>query len=113
MQSAPKGSYRVEQLLEFFDQLLPVASRPEDACCLYVDWFSAHLSDEVWELVVETKGHMLAYHGGGLLESCRRTTRTSTSHYRSTSRNWRWRTLRGRGEWTVGRFHDGPGWLRT
>ena len=66
MQSAPKGSYRVEQLLEFFDQLLPVASRPEDACCLYVDWFSAHLSDEVWELVVETKGHMLAYHGGGV-----------------------------------------------
>ena len=66
MQSAPKGSYRVEQLLEFFDQLLPTANRPEDACCLYVDWFSAHLSDEVWNLVVETKGHMLAYHGGGV-----------------------------------------------
>ena len=33
---------------EFFDCLLPVAERPEDTVCLSLDWFSAHLSDEVW-----------------------------------------------------------------
>ena len=66
VQTAPKGSYRVEQLLEYLDLLLPVAERPEDSVCLYLDWFSAHLSAEVWDLVVEQKGHMLAYHGGGV-----------------------------------------------
>ena len=65
VQTSPKGSYRVEQLLEYFDKLLPVAERPEDSVCLYLDWFSAHLSPEVWELVVEEKGHMLMFHGGG------------------------------------------------
>ena len=66
VQTSPKGSYRTEQLLEYFDELLPVAERPEDSVCLMLDWFSAHLSEEVWEQVVEEKGHMLAFHGGGV-----------------------------------------------
>ena len=65
VQTAPKGSYRVEQLLEFFDLLLPVAERPEDAVCVNLDWFSAHLSPELWDLIVNQKGHMLTFHGGG------------------------------------------------
>ena len=65
VQTSPKGSYRVAHLLEYFDKLLPVAERPEDAQCLYLDWFSAHLAEEVWDLVVNQKGHMEMFHGGG------------------------------------------------
>ena len=65
VQTSPKGSYRVPHLLEYFDELLPVAERPEDALCLYLDWFSAHIAPEVREQVVEQKGHMLMFHGGG------------------------------------------------
>ena len=53
LQTSPQGYYRVEHLFEYFGKLLPVAERPEDSMCLYLDWFSAHIAGEVRELVVE------------------------------------------------------------
>ena len=40
--------------------------RPEDSICVMLDWFSAHLHEEVRKLIVEEKGHSLLYHGGGV-----------------------------------------------
>jgi hypothetical protein len=64
VQTQEKGSYRVEDCLEFLDWLLPVAATPADSCVMMLDYYSAHLHESVRELV-HGKGHILMYHGGG------------------------------------------------
>jgi hypothetical protein len=64
IQTQEKGSYRVEDVLEFLDWWLPVAEQPEDSLLVMLDWFSAHLHEKVQQLV-RKKGHILDYHGGG------------------------------------------------
>ena len=53
VQTSPKGSYRVVHLFAYFDKLLPVAERPQYSMCLHLDWLSAHIAEEVREIVVE------------------------------------------------------------
>ena len=64
VQTSPKVSYRVEHLLMYFDNLLPVGEQPDVSFCLCLDEFSAHLALEVWELVVEYMTHMLILTAG-------------------------------------------------
>ena len=64
IQTQEKGSYRVEDVLEFLDFWLPVAEQPEDSLLVMLDWFSAHLHEKLQQLV-RKKGHILDYHGGG------------------------------------------------
>ena len=64
VQTQEKGSYRVEDVLEFLDWWLPVAEHPQDSLLVMLDWFSAHLHEKVQQLV-HRKGHLLDYHGGG------------------------------------------------
>ena len=33
---------------------------------MMLDWFSAHLHEDVRRLIVEEKGHCLLFHGGGV-----------------------------------------------
>jgi len=58
IQTQEKGSYRVEDVLEFLDWWLPVAEQPEDCLLVMLDWFSAHLHEKVQQLV-RKKGHIL------------------------------------------------------
>jgi hypothetical protein len=64
VQTQEKGSYRVEDVLEFLDWWLPVAEHPQDSLLVMLDWFSAHLHEKVQQLV-HREGHLLDYHGGG------------------------------------------------
>ena len=65
LQTQEKGSYRTEDMLEFLDWALPTAACPEESVVVLLDWFSAHLSEEVAELIAR-KGHILLHHGGGV-----------------------------------------------
>lgn len=53
VQTGPKGSYRVEQVLEFLRWDLGAADSTDGSCCEVVclDWFSAHLDPEVDKLI--------------------------------------------------------------
>ena len=64
LQTQEKGSYRTEDMLDFLDWSLPTAACPEESIIVLLDWFAAHLSEEVAELVAR-KGHILLHHGGG------------------------------------------------
>ena len=52
MQFAPNGSYQTQQVLEYVEWLLPEADSPADAVVPVMDWYSAHLVEEVQELVM-------------------------------------------------------------
>ena len=64
LQSAEKGSYRTDDVLTFLDWALPAALTPQDSCIVLLDWYAAHLSEPVAELM-RNKGHVLLHHGGG------------------------------------------------
>jgi len=64
IQVQEKGSYRSQDVVEFLDKALPDATTPEESIVVILDWFSGHLTDEVYELVAR-KGHVLLFHGGG------------------------------------------------
>ena len=70
LQLAPKGSYRLQQLLEFLEWDLGAADSPGDddpgatAEVVLLDWFSPHLDEKVDELV-ESKGHVVLRIPGG------------------------------------------------
>ena len=49
---APNGSYPTQQVLEYLEWLLPEADSPADAVVPVMDWYSAHLAEEVQELVL-------------------------------------------------------------
>ena len=46
--------------------LFQIEERPQDSVCVMLDWFSAHLHEDVRQLIVEEKGHCLLFHGGGV-----------------------------------------------
>ena len=64
VQVQEKGSYRAEDMIEFLEWALPDANSSEESIIVLLDWFSAHRSDEV-EQLVKRKGHVLLFHGGG------------------------------------------------
>ena len=64
LQVQERGSYRSEDMVTFLDWLLPEALTSEDSIVVILDWFTGHLTDEVYE-VVTFKGHLLIFHGGG------------------------------------------------
>ena len=65
VQFAPNGSYRTEQVLDYLDWLLPDVENPEETQVPVLDWYSAHLADEVQELVANKTGSLVLYIGGG------------------------------------------------
>ena len=64
LQYQERGSYRAEDCVDFLDWALPAASCPADSVVVMLDWFSAHLSEEV-QALIRAKGHVLLFHGGG------------------------------------------------
>lgn len=65
IQVQEKGSYRTEDVLAFLEWALPQARDASESTILLLDWYSAHLSPEVQDLV-NRKGHVLLLHGGGV-----------------------------------------------
>ena len=65
LQHQERGSYRSKDVSDFLEWALPEAMTPQDSIVVMLDWYSAHLSDEVEETVHE-KGHVLLHHGGGV-----------------------------------------------
>jgi len=65
IQRQEKGSYRTEDVVAFLEWCLPAAMSPQESIIVMLDWYVAHLSDEVAE-VVRRKGHVLLFHGGGV-----------------------------------------------
>ena len=65
LQVQENGSYRSGDCVEALDWMLPDAHESSESVVVMLDWFSAHRTDEVAELV-ERKGHVLLFHGGGV-----------------------------------------------
>ena len=65
IQVQENGSYRCEDCVEALEWMLPDAADPRESIVVMLDWFSAHRTDEVLNLV-EQKGHVLLFHGGGV-----------------------------------------------
>ncbi len=65
LQFQERGSYRTADVVEALDWALEDAARPQDSVVVLLDWFSAHLSDSVQQLIRD-KGHILLHHGGGV-----------------------------------------------
>ena len=51
-------------MVEALEWMLPDAATPQESIVVLLDWFSAHLTEEVAE-VIRRKGHVLLFHGGG------------------------------------------------
>lgn len=62
IQWAPKGSYRIPQLLEWLEFVLPIDGT---RVCVVLDWYACHLSDSVKNFIL-SKGHWVMYLGGGV-----------------------------------------------
>ena len=65
VQGAEKGSYRLEQVLEFLRWSLKPASELGFHVCVVLDWFAPHLREEV-DALCHTLGHCVLRIGGGL-----------------------------------------------
>lgn len=65
LQFQERGSYRAEDVVDALEWSLPAARAPEESMIIMLDWFAAHLSASVAE-VVRRKGHILLLHGGGV-----------------------------------------------
>ena len=64
IQVQENGSYRSEDVCEFLEWALPQATSPEESIIVILDWYSGHRTEEV-EQLLERKGHVLLFHGGG------------------------------------------------
>lgn len=64
LQFQEKGSYRLHDVLDFLDWLLPTVTEVRDSQLIVLDWYSAHLDPDV-KALVERKGHKLTYQAGG------------------------------------------------
>ena len=64
LQYQSRGSYRAEDVVDFLDWVLPQSSCLGESVVVLLDWFSAHLADEV-QALIHAKGHVLLHHGGG------------------------------------------------
>ena len=65
LQTQERGSYRTEDVVAFLEWTLPRATRAEESIVVLLDWFAAHLSEEVATCIHE-RGHVLLHHGGGV-----------------------------------------------
>lgn len=66
VQFAPNGSYKTEQVIEYLGWVLPNVTDPAVATVVPVlDWYSAHICDEVAELVALKTQSPVLYIGGG------------------------------------------------
>lgn len=64
LQFGPKGSYRAGTVVEFLKWDLGDADGDGDMEMVFLDWFSAHLDDDVRNLIKD-KGHIVQYIPGG------------------------------------------------
>lgn len=64
LQFAPRGSYRVENFVEWLEHDLSEAPGPEDCDCITYDYYAPHLHETVSE-TIESKGHCHLVKGGG------------------------------------------------
>ena len=64
LQVQESGSYREEDVLDALRVLLPVASSTRESLVVLLDWYSAHRTEAVIELI-EQRGHVVLWHGGG------------------------------------------------
>ena len=64
VQFGPKGSYRTDSVLEFLEWDLGEADGDGDCEAVCLDWFAAHLDDDVQDLI-RSKGHVPVYIPGG------------------------------------------------
>ena len=65
IQGAPKGSYRLTQVLEFLQWAVRPAEEIKKTVCVVLDWFAPHLHADVDDLV-HGLGHAVLRIGGGL-----------------------------------------------
>ena len=65
LQFQERGSYRAEDVVEALTWALKPATCPQESVVILLDWFSAHLSEEVQE-AIRAMGHVVLYHGGGV-----------------------------------------------
>ena len=65
IQGAPRGSYRLEQVLEFLRWAVKPATAAFKTKCVVLDWFAPHLDPAVDELM-HSRSHAVLRIGGGL-----------------------------------------------
>ena len=63
VQWGEKGSYRVQQVLEWLAFALPDSKVA--VVCVQLDWYAAHLDSEVFDYI-RSRGHHVIYLGGGI-----------------------------------------------
>ena len=64
VQFGPKGSYRTEHVLEWLQHDLGEADGNGNLEVVYLDWFAAHLAEEVQDFIM-SKGHVPLFIPGG------------------------------------------------
>ena len=64
LQAQECGSYRADDVVELLKKSLHYAQDPEESVVVLLDWFKAHRSPEVAQLIKDM-GHVLLFHGGG------------------------------------------------
>ena len=65
LQFAPKGSYRLGNMLEYFEWAFAPAPHPRDSLVFVLDWYAVHLDEEVDKLL-HKMGHAVLRIGGGI-----------------------------------------------
>ena len=75
VQVQENGSYRSGDVVEALEWMLPDAKTAAESIVVMLDWYGAHLTPEVQE-VISRKGHVLMLHGGG----CTPFTQISDTH---------------------------------
>ena len=90
LQGAPRGSYRLSQVLAFLKWAVPSAPERGKPVCVVLDWFSPHLDKEVDALVHE-QGNVVLRIGGGLTPTVQvpdtHAHRPYNNHYRQLERD--------------------------
>ena len=68
LQFGPKGSYRLEHVLEFLSWLLSKLCQPDEYYMVVLDWFAPHLDPAVQELIAAGGNAHRFMIGGGLTD---------------------------------------------
>ena len=65
LQFAPKGSYQLANMLEYFEFAFRPAPRPSDTLVFVLDWYAVHLDGEI-DRKLHEMGHAVLRIGGGI-----------------------------------------------
>ena len=65
LQFQEKGSYRSTDVVDALKWAIPPSTCSEESVVVLLDWFAAHLTDEVQD-ALRNMGHVVLYHGGGV-----------------------------------------------